>query len=74
MSILKKNLNLWQIRDGLDENAPLLQKYCSTQSPVPITTTNPYAHIRFHSDASLSDQGFLITYAAVSGKLNQSEI
>ncbi|XP_052697133.1 cubilin-like isoform X2 [Crassostrea angulata] len=55
-----------EIRDGLDENAPLLQKYCSTQSPVPITTTNPYAHIRFHSDASLSDQGFLITYAAVS--------
>ncbi|XP_061178089.1 cubilin-like [Saccostrea echinata] len=55
-----------EIRDGLDENAPLLRKYCSTSSPVPITTTNPYAHIKFHSDASLSDRGFLMTYAAVS--------
>uniref|UniRef100_A0A8C5PBH1 Cubilin n=1 Tax=Leptobrachium leishanense TaxID=445787 RepID=A0A8C5PBH1_9ANUR len=51
-----------EIRDGLLPNDAVLKKYCSTQSPAPLQTSGPYAWVHFHSDATMSDRGFQITY------------
>ncbi|XP_071787824.1 cubilin-like isoform X2 [Asterias amurensis] len=55
-----------EIRDGLTETAVSLGKFCSTLTPAPVQTTGPYAFIRFHSDESLTDTGFHITYTSMS--------
>ncbi|KAF7648099.1 hypothetical protein LDENG_00162070 [Lucifuga dentata] len=56
------NYDFLQIRDGLLSEDPLLGMYCSTVSPAPLQTTGPAAWIHFHSDGTISDQGFFITY------------
>lgn len=56
-----------QIRDGLTENGHSLGKYCSSVTPEPLTTSGAEAFVHFHSDHSLSDTGFLISYSAEPG-------
>ncbi|KAF6722152.1 Cubilin [Oryzias melastigma] len=51
-----------EIRDGLLPADPVLGKFCSTGTPAPLQTTGPFAWIHFHSDLSVSDRGFHITY------------
>ncbi|PVD35988.1 hypothetical protein C0Q70_02958 [Pomacea canaliculata] len=53
-----------EIRSGLTASSPLVVRHCNTTSPPPVTTSGPFAYIHFHSDSSLSDRGFLLTYAA----------
>ncbi|MEQ2289246.1 hypothetical protein AMECASPLE_031049 [Ameca splendens] len=53
---------MWQIRDGLQPDDPVLGKYCNTASPPPLQTTGPAAWVHFHSDFTVSDRGFHITY------------
>ncbi|XP_075068011.1 cubilin [Mixophyes fleayi] len=55
-----------EIRDGLLSQDPVLGKYCSTQSPAPLQTSGPYAWVHFHSDSTLTDRGFQITYITSS--------
>ncbi|XP_069504454.1 cubilin [Ambystoma mexicanum] len=55
-----------QIRDGLLSEDPILGTFCSTGSPPPVQTTGPNAWIHFHSDSTLSDRGFQITYTTSS--------
>ncbi|XP_047455679.1 cubilin [Mugil cephalus] len=56
------NFDYLEIRDGLLDEDPVLGKYCSTASPPPLRTTGPAAWIHFHSDATVTDRGFHITY------------
>uniref|UniRef100_A0A3B5AXX3 Cubilin n=1 Tax=Stegastes partitus TaxID=144197 RepID=A0A3B5AXX3_9TELE len=56
-----------EIRDGLLPEDQVLGKYCSTASPPPLQTTGPSAWIHFHSDFSVTDQGFHITYTTSPG-------
>ncbi|CAH2282322.1 cubilin [Pelobates cultripes] len=56
-----------EIRDGLLPQDTVLKKYCTTQSPVPLMTSGPYAWVHFHSDSSMSDRGFQITYTTLLG-------
>ncbi|TKS88121.1 Cubilin Intrinsic factor-cobalamin receptor [Collichthys lucidus] len=56
------NYDFLEIRDGLLPEDPVLGKYCSTATPAPLQTTGPNAWIHFHSDFTVSDQGFHITY------------
>ncbi|XP_078391727.1 cubilin [Cetorhinus maximus] len=51
-----------EIRDGLLDKDPILQKYCSSNNPPPLQTSGPSARIHFHSDKNVSDRGFQITY------------
>lgn len=51
-----------EVRDGLLPEDPVLGRYCTTGSPPPLRTTGPGAWIHFHSDHSISDRGFHITY------------
>lgn len=62
---------LFKIRDGLSDADALMRRYCSTQDPAPLQTTGPYANIRFHSDYSLTDTGFLLTYATMQGRMRK---
>ncbi|XP_072020163.1 LOW QUALITY PROTEIN: cubilin-like [Amphiura filiformis] len=55
-----------ELHDGIEEDAPSLGKYCSSQLPSPVETTGPYATVRFHSDATENDQGFHITFTSDS--------
>lgn len=57
-----------QIRDGLLTEDSVLGKFCSTATPAPLQTTGPAAWIHFHSDFSVSDQGFHITYTTSPSK------
>ncbi|XP_041670250.1 cubilin [Cheilinus undulatus] len=56
------NYDYLEIKDGLLPEDPVLGRYCSTASPPPLQTTGPAAWIHFHSDFSVSDRGFHITY------------
>ncbi|XP_072307339.1 cubilin [Eucyclogobius newberryi] len=56
------NFDYLEVRDGLLPEDPVLGRYCSTSSPAPVVTTGPNAWIHFHSDSSVSDRGFHITY------------
>ncbi|KAM7390891.1 hypothetical protein PAMA_008881 [Pampus argenteus] len=56
------NYDFLEIRDGLLAEDTVLGKYCSTASPAPLQTTGPAAWVHFHSDFSVSDRGFHITY------------
>ena len=56
-----------EVRDGRQLTDPLLGKFCSTSNPPPMTSSGPYAMIYFHSDSSLNDNGFHITYVVING-------
>uniref|UniRef100_A0A4W3K7X0 Cubilin n=1 Tax=Callorhinchus milii TaxID=7868 RepID=A0A4W3K7X0_CALMI len=57
------NSDFLEIQDGLHQDDPSLQKYCSTvETPAPLVTTGPFARIHFHSDGNISDRGFSIVY------------
>ncbi|XP_070842448.1 cubilin [Chaetodon trifascialis] len=56
------NYDFLEIRDGLLPEDPVLEKYCSTAMPAPLQTTGPAAWVHFHSDFSVTDRGFHITY------------
>jgi len=43
-----------------------LGKFCGPQTPDPVYTTSNQLRITFHSDSSISGQGFLINWQAVS--------
>ncbi|XP_068604308.1 cubilin [Brachionichthys hirsutus] len=56
------NFDFLEIRDGLLPEDLVLGKYCSSGMPAPLQTTGPAAWIHFHSDYTISDRGFHITY------------
>ncbi|XP_030055456.1 cubilin isoform X1 [Microcaecilia unicolor] len=56
------NYDYLEIRDGLLPQDAVLGKFCSSGSPSPVQTTGPYAWIHFHSDSTVTDRGFHITY------------
>ncbi|XP_023335557.1 cubilin [Eurytemora carolleeae] len=45
----------------------VIGQYCNSTLPPPITSSGSEVSVRFTSDASLSDNGFLITWSAVPG-------
>ncbi|XP_060075561.1 cubilin-like [Ylistrum balloti] len=55
-----------EIRDGPFPTSQILQRYCNTSQPPPLSTTGPNAFVKFHSDSMLTDRGFHITYVAIS--------
>ncbi|CAM9531973.1 unnamed protein product [Lampetra fluviatilis] len=56
------NYDFLEIRDGLLELDPVLGRFCSSGNPPPVQSTGPSALVHFHSDASVSDRGFHVTY------------
>ena len=59
-----------QVLDGIDENAPLVGKFCGSTSPSPITSQGMSLYVQFVSDAVGQEAGFRAAYTkAVSGIL-----
>ncbi|XP_015795561.2 cubilin-like, partial [Tetranychus urticae] len=58
-----------EIRDGEQQNAPLIGRYCSTtiKPPVPILSTSNKLFVRFRSDWSREGTGFHATYEVFCG-------
>ena len=48
---------------------PIIGRFCSSEEPVPIDTSGPYARILFHTDETENDHGFLISYTSLQGKI-----
>uniref|UniRef100_A0A182INM1 Uncharacterized protein n=1 Tax=Anopheles atroparvus TaxID=41427 RepID=A0A182INM1_ANOAO len=61
------NYDFLQITDGLEDEGPLLAKYCNTSHPEPLITPSNKATVYFHSDENGNDAGFQISYAVVEG-------
>lgn len=59
------NFDFVQVFDGQSDRDPLLGKFCNTTSPPPLTTSGSQALIHFHSDDTMNDNGFHITYATI---------
>ena len=61
------NFDYLEVFDGQRESDPLLGKFCNSTSPPPLTSSGPQTLIHFHSDESMTDHGFHITYSSVPG-------
>lgn len=51
-----------QVRDGSNENAPLIGRYCGNVMPAPLTTTGNVLYVKFVSDSSVTRAGFRATW------------
>lgn len=58
-----------EVRDGMQETAPLIGKYCGSVLPVPLTSSSNTMWIRFKSDNSASHAGFRAVYTVACGGL-----
>ncbi|KAL3313693.1 Dorsal-ventral patterning tolloid-like protein 1, partial [Cichlidogyrus casuarinus] len=56
------NYDYMEIRDGLDENADLLGRYCANSLPPPTKSTNNQLYIKFVSDGTVEKQGFTASF------------
>lgn len=54
-----------EIRDGHNENATLIGRYCRTP-PREIFSTYNYLWLKFESDRSISGKGFHLTYSTIN--------
>ncbi|XP_066929338.1 cubilin-like isoform X2 [Clytia hemisphaerica] len=57
------NFDKLEIRDGKDNNAPLVGKFCGETKPPPVQSSENFLYIRFTSDAFRSGQGFELEYS-----------
>ncbi|XP_071156308.1 cubilin-like isoform X2 [Mytilus edulis] len=55
-----------EIRDGTSADSAVLNKFCGSQVPDPVTTTQNSMWVKFVSDGSVHNTGFQATYAASS--------
>lgn len=56
-----------QIYNGLSTEGQLLEKFCNTSHPEPLSSTSNELTLQFHSDGDSSDMGFQIHYTVVDG-------
>ena len=58
-----------QVLDGIDDQAPLVGKFCGSTSPSAITSQGMSLYVQFVSDAVGQESGFRATYTkATSGR------
>lgn len=58
------NYDYVEVRDGDNSAAPLLGKFCGSETPRRISSSGRYMWIKFHSDSSVSYEGFMATYSS----------
>lgn len=70
LSIARNICNLFlQIYSGTSVSSGiLLNKFCNTSHPEPLTTPYHHAVVEFHSDDSGTDGGFQIHYTVIEGR------
>ncbi|CAK1590842.1 unnamed protein product [Parnassius mnemosyne] len=63
-----------EIRDGEKGYANKLGKFCGQNFPPQITTTGPFAWLKFHSDATIEYEGFHINVDIIQSPSNSHKI
>ncbi|KAF6018837.1 CUBN [Bugula neritina] len=53
-----------EFRSGLRDNDPLIERVCSQRNHTLINSDGNELYVKFHSDASLTDSGFQLTWTA----------
>ena len=61
-----------QVLDGIDDQAPLVGKFCGSTSPSAITSQGMSLYVQFVSDAVGQESGFRATYTKATSGLQQS--
>ncbi|CAL1576609.1 unnamed protein product [Knipowitschia caucasica] len=57
-----------QVHDGSSSSSPLLGKFCGTDIPPRLQSTQGFMYVRFQTDASVTNMGFLADYGqAIEG-------
>lgn len=59
--------NFPQIYNGLSTDGQLLDKFCNTSHPEPLSSSSNELTLHFHSDGDSNDMGFQIHYTVVDG-------
>lgn len=54
-----------EIRDGISSSAPLLGIFCGVQIPDPIISTYNFLWLRFATDETVRNRGFLANYTSI---------
>ncbi|XP_066539114.1 cubilin [Hoplias malabaricus] len=54
-----------EVRDGATSSSPLIGRYCGSQIPTMLQSTQRHMHIAFSTDASVSNHGFTAEYASI---------
>lgn len=57
-----------EIRDGFDDKAPKMGKYCGAETPPVQTSTQNFMYIKFTSDMTVSGAGFYANYTSIDTK------
>ena len=57
----------YQVYDGIDENADLLETFCGDERPPIIRSFSNSLLVRFYSDWLLNGRGFTAAYTQVNG-------
>ncbi|XP_013137871.1 PREDICTED: uncharacterized protein LOC106102829 isoform X2 [Papilio polytes] len=63
-----------EIRDGEKGYSNTLGKFCGENFPPQITTTGPFAWLKFHSDGTIEYEGFHITVDIIQSPSNSHKI
>lgn len=58
-------LNLCQVRDGISPLSPLVGVYCGSSIPAAITSSTNQLWVKFFSDSTDGESGFIATVRAV---------
>ncbi|XP_070536661.1 cubilin-like [Ptychodera flava] len=61
------NADYIEIRDGPDNDSPLIGKYCGTTAPTGIQSSSSVIRVKFHSDTSNTGTGFSARWATGCG-------
>lgn len=57
-------LLLFQVRDGATSNSPLLGTFCGADLPPRLQSTQTSLFVRFSTDSSVGNRGFLAAFGA----------
>ena len=60
--------HIWDHLRGRATSNHLLARFCDSTKPEPVMSSGHIATVVFHSDHSVSDKGFHITWAAAPGE------
>ncbi|XP_017555843.2 cubilin [Pygocentrus nattereri] len=54
-----------EVRDGATSSSPLIGRYCGSQAPAMLQSTQRHMYILFSTDASVTNHGFTAEYGSV---------
>lgn len=63
-----------KVRDGDSATSPLLKKLCGAELPEPIISTYNVLWLKFVTDSSLQNRGFLANYTSINTGIHSANL